>query len=498
MQVSESPVENESAGSAGRIVVRNTLYLTAAQVIMIPLSIAINAVTGRYLGPTEFGYIYLAGTLCGFGLLAVEWGQQGVLPAVIARDNRQAELFLGTSMVWRLVLSAVVYVALALGCHLFGYGIELQWALGLTFISTFFSTYANAFKDTARGFERTDVAAYAQVGQQVLLCLLTAPVLMLGGRLRAALVVQAVAFAIQAACLWPALRLVGVRRPTFARSAFTSMLKEGTPFVFFGLAMALQPIIDAIFLSKLAPSEVMGWFAASRKLLGVLLFPASALLGALYPTLCRLFETDMESFTRTARGSLYSVALLVVPVALGCALYPDVGISIFNKHSFGPAADNLRISALFLFLVYFTMPLGICVLASGRQRAWSIVQSLCVAVSLILDPLLVPLFQRRTGNGGLGLSVAGVISEALVVACGIALAPRGIFDRRFARSVGLAVLSGLAMVLVASALKSITPFVAAPLAVLAYGAALLATGGIEKAHVAAIRGFVGRKLSRAR
>ncbi len=466
--------------------------------LTIPLSIVLNALTARYLGPAEFGYMYLAGTLCAFGFLAVEWGQQGVLPAAIAQDHGGVEALLGTGIVWRMWLSVFVYLVLAIGCHVFGYGVELQWALGLTFAVAMLSSVVNAFKDTIRGFERTDLPALAQVGQQFLMALIVAIVLLLGGKLRAVLTSEVFVVALVLAVLWPVLRVVGVRRLSFDRSVLKTLLTQGTPFVFFNLAMTLQPNIDALYLSKLAPSEVMGWFAVTRRLIGVLLFPASALLGALYPTLCRLFTTDQEGFVRTARGSLYSVALLVVPVALGCGLYPEIGISIFSEKSFGPAEDNLRISALFLFLVYFTMPLGICILAANKQRAWSIVQSLCVVVSLVLDPILVPWFQKRNGNGGLGLCVAGVLSEVLVVGCGIVLAPRGIFDRRFAKSVFLALVSGAAMALVARALKSITPFVAAPIAVLVYGGVLVVTGGIEKTYVTAARGFISRKLSRAR
>ncbi|MEI9953265.1 MAG: hypothetical protein WDO74_30885 [Pseudomonadota bacterium] len=163
--------------------------------------------------------------------------------------------------------------------------------------------------------------------------------------------------------------------------------------------MALQPLIDAAYLSKLGTLEAVGWFSVARRLVGLLLFPATALIGALYPTLCRLWVSDPADFLRVTRGSLHSVALLVMPIALGCALYPDVGVAIFSKKAFGPAADDLRVLSAFLFLVYFTMPIGVCVLASGKQRAWSIVQSLCIAVSVVLDPILVPWFERRYGNG---------------------------------------------------------------------------------------------------
>ncbi|MEI9953261.1 MAG: polysaccharide biosynthesis C-terminal domain-containing protein [Pseudomonadota bacterium] len=158
----------------------------------------------------------------------------------------------------------------------------------------------------------------------------------------------------------------------------------------------------------------------------------------------------------------------------------------------------MRVSALFLLLVYFSMPLGICILAAGKQRAWSIVQSLCVGVSFVLDPLLIPWFQRRNGNGGLGPCVAAVVSEVVVVALGVALAPQGIFDRRFARSLLLALASGAAMILVAASTRSVTPFVSAPLAVITYAASLWVTGALEQSHVEAIRNFVGRRILRRR
>jgi O-antigen/teichoic acid export membrane protein len=166
------------------------------------------------------------------------------------------------------------------------------------------------------------------------------------------------------------------------------------------------------------------------------------LIGALYPTLCRLHTTDTEGFKRTTNGALRSISLLAVPVALGCALYPEIGVALFSRESFRPSEDNLRVMALYLALVYFTMPLGTCIMAAGKERAWSAVQCLCVVTSLMLDPLLVPVFQRRTGNGGLGLCVAAGISEAIMIGFGVALAPMGIFDRRLRRLIWLTLVSG--------------------------------------------------------
>jgi O-antigen/teichoic acid export membrane protein len=277
-----------------------------------------------------------------------------------------------------------------------------------------------------------------------------------------------------------------------------SLFLGGAPFVLFALAMTLQPLIDAAYLSKLGSVESIGWYAVARRLVGLLLFPANALIGALYPTLCRLWAEDGDEFVRVARGSIHSVALLVMPMALACGLYPDVGVAIFSKKAFGPAADDLRVLAFFLFLVYFTMPIGTCVLAAAKQRAWSIVQSLCVVVSLVLDPLVTPWFQRRLNNGGLGPCVAAVVSEVIVVICGLWLLPRGVFDAKLRRTLLFAILSGGAMALTARLLASINPFIAAPISFLAYAGGLWAAGEIDRSHVAKVRDVLARKFSRAR
>ena len=498
MAVTPTVEGSAQQGTTGHRVARNTLYLTLSQAATVPLSVLVNAMMARYLGAETFGYIYLAGTFAGFGALAVGWGHDGVLPALVAQKHSLAGVLLGTSFLWRAGSGLLVYLVLAVLCHVLGYDSQLQWAVGLSFLGAVLNLFVAACKDTIRGFERADIPAYAHVGQQLLWAFLVIPVLFLGGRMRSVLVVADVAIAIALLFVLRSLRLVGVNKLSIERGAFSSLFFGGIPFVFFGLAMALQPNIDAVLLSKLGSVEAVGWFAVARRLIGLLLFPASALIGALYPTLCRLWAEDRGEFERVARGSLHSVGLLVMPIALCSALYPDVGIAIFSKKAFGPAADDLRVLSVFLFLVYFTMPIGTCVLAAGRQRAWSVVQSLCVVVSLVLDWPLIPWFQRRFGNGGLGPCVASVVSEIVVVICGLALMPRGIFDARLRRSLFFAILAGSAMAAVAWLTRSVTPFVAAPAAVIAYVAALGILGEIDRSHVAKVRDVIARKLSRAR
>jgi len=492
------PEPADDAQSVRGLVARNTAYLTLSQVVTIPLAMLVSVVSARYLGADQFGIAYLVGTMCGFGFLLVSWGHEGVLPARIAQERSASGRLLGTSLVWRVVLSFFVYALLALGCHLLGYDTEVQWALGLTALGQMFVSLGAACKDTIRGFERTDIPAYTHVAERLLVVLVVVPLLMLGGRLRAFLMGQVVASAVILVVLWKWLRPAGVSRLSASWDDAKSLFRGGAPFMFFGLVMALQPSFDALYLSKLAPESVMGWYGVSRRLIGVLLLPATALIGALYPTLCRLYASDRQAFVTTTSGAVRGVSLLVVPVALCCVLYPEPAIALFDAESFGPAENNLRVLAGYLFLAYFSMPLGTAILAAGKQRAWTIVQSLCLIVSIVGDPLLVPWFQQRFGNGGMGLCAATVLSEVLVVVCALKMAPAGVLDRRLARTVAFAGVAGIAMAATAYVTQSLNPFLSCPLALIVYGVVARVTGAIEPEYIQGMRGFIERKFRAAR
>ncbi len=479
------------------LVLRNALLLVLGQAVAMPLSVLVNAVMGRYLGAEEFGYYYLASTFVAFGVLFVEWGQSGTMPALVARERLRAGEYLGSALAWRVLTVPLVYAVLAVLFVALGYSRHLQLALALLSLNSLIVAVTGACHETVRGFERTDIAAYTAVAQQLLMAVLMVPVLLLGGRLPSVLLVFATVSALLLVFVARMLGPVGVHGLRVSVPTVRLLLKQGWPFLLFSLTMALQPNIDAVFLSKLAPPEVTGWHAAARRLVGVLVYPAGALISALYPTLCRLHAEAPAAFRDTARAAVRNSALLVAPLALGTALYADLGVRIFGSQGFGPAIDNLRLYALFIPLVYLSMPLGSALLAAGRQREWAAAQFVCVLVSVVLDPLLVPLFQARAGNGGLGICVATLSSEVLMVAAALWLTPRGVVDRSLVRGLAPVLAGALAMAGVAWLLGGLPSLVASPLAVLSYFGVLWLTGGLDRHQLDAVKGFLSRKAARS-
>jgi O-antigen/teichoic acid export membrane protein len=288
---------------------------------------------------------------------------------------------------------------------------------------------------------------------------------------------------------------MGVPKLSVRADTVKELFTGGQAFLAFAIVVALQPMVDVFMLSKFGSADAMGWHAAARKLVGILVYPAAALVTALYPTLCRLYLEDMAAFRKTAADAFHVVTMAVMPIALGCALFPSIGIMIFSADSYGPAEDNLRVMALYILLVYFSMPIGTCLASSGKQVAWAVVQFACVIISAVADPPLIRWFQANMGNGGLGVCVATVASEILMVSGGLYLLPKGILNTAILRKLGAAVLSGVAMALVAWASLPLNIFVRAFLAVAAYLICLRLTGAIDAEELQIMRGLLRKRAA---
>jgi O-antigen/teichoic acid export membrane protein len=187
----------------------------------------------------------------------------------------------------------------------------------------------------------------------------------------------------------------------------------------------------------------------------------------------------MEAFCRTTTNAIHAAVAIAVPAALGCALFPELGVWVFGRDEFAPAEENLRMLAPWLLLVYVSMPVGSCLTAAGRQKAWTIVLFAGVATTTALEPALIRWAQQLTGNAGLGVCAAGLVGEIVTVTSAILLLPRGILRGLEPVRLVPPLVSGMAMAAVAFATGRLAPIAGAVLAVASYLLAMHLTGGLD-------------------
>ena len=474
---------------------KNALILMLGQVLSAPLSFVTGLIIARSLGAKEFGLLYLANTVCTFAFLLVDWGQSAVITQQVARGPDHAGEILGSGLSWRLGAAPLICLVIAGGAFCLHRDSEFQWALALSILFAFVMTVGAAFQDVLRGFERMDVIATVAVSQQILNIVFVGLAVLLGGGLRGVLLAQtataAVLVVLARRAIPPAVRVA------FRLERLRSLLKLGFPFLALNVALQLEPLIDTLYLARLAPAEAMGWFSVAIKLIGGLTFPSNALGTAFYPAWSRLWSNDRRAFASSVSTGLRTSVVMVLPIGLGCLLYPDIGVALFSRKAFGPAMADVRVLAFFLFAFYVTGIGSSALAAANRSRAWSICQFACPLVSLVADPFLIHYFQAHYGNGGLGVCATMSGNEVLLLASLYWLCPKGVFDRRFLRTLLLAMLAGGAMCGSALLLGRLPILVSAIVSVAVYGVCMWATGGFDAALVDMLRQSLGRRFRRA-
>ena len=133
---SDSSGELDDTAAPQRRVLKNAWLLVAAQLVSTPVSVLINAMMARYLGPAAFGDLFLALTFANFGLLAVDFGQGTMLAGEVARARSRAGELLGSALLWRGATSALGFFVLSLVARALGYDASFREVLSLTLIGS--------------------------------------------------------------------------------------------------------------------------------------------------------------------------------------------------------------------------------------------------------------------------------------------------------------------------------------------------------------------------
>jgi len=486
-----APAEAASPVHPAGLVARNMLSLVFSQFVTTPVSIVVNAVLARSLGATDFGIIYFANTTLLVAFLFVEWGSQFLAGEVARRRSETGELF-GAAAAQRLAFASIVLLLIPAASAMLGYDARVRTVLLLCAGRMAIGSIGSLCSAVFRGYERLAWHARTTVFGNVLEAAVLLPTLLLGGRLQAALIAQLAAAIVTTGVQLALLLRLGIGRVQFGPRAVAGILRGGLGFLVLDIILRLQPYIDASFLAKLARSEAMGWYGAANRIVGVIMFPATTLSMAIYPTLSRLWVEDRPSYAALLRLSLRALAVVGIFAATGTILFAGLAVDILYGARFAAAAGNLRILGIYVVLVYASMVLGAGIGAARRLLVYAIAQSFCLVVSLILDPILVPHFERVAGNGGLGVSTSVVVAESAMVAAGLIILPSGVADRSLFATLGRSLAAAAGMAAVGFALRTL-PFLALPLSVGTYAALLWALGGFDREVLDLLRDVFRRK-----
>lgn len=470
-----------------RSVARSVSILAASQAVMWFAAIAFTVAQATYLGPARFGELSVALSYAGLMTWMVEFGLGTQLTRLVSqRTAGYEEAFAATmvikSALWILALPFIVLAALWLG-----YPPELRDAVLLLAISVLLIGTAQTIASYLQGSERFSLAAIASVAQRLSLAGVGIFVLLV----RPELPVVAAAFVVSG-FVYVLVLLVGLRARSWGprwhldmRSA-VSLFRRTVPLGLFGIATTVYWNVDMIMLQQLAPPENVGWYAAAYRLFSVATIVPSVVAGiALSPVLSRLSVDSRPELRAVIEKALSFLTLAGVAAALTLALFADRIIAfVYPAHAYAESATALRLLAPGLLFIYVNWVLSQSLLSLHQERRLLVMAVAAAVLNLTANLIAIPLFREN------GAALTTSLTELLVLVWLVRLMPSDLLSSENFRVGTRALIAAGVTAIVMRPLSDLELVLAAPLALLVFGALLVLLRAVSTNDLHALRGLV--------
>src|ERR1700688_2979609 len=483
----------EDMGSGHGTVARNAFYLVLGQATTTALAILFSAALGRVLGPRDFGVYFLIASFSTFAYVLVDWGQVFYVIREVARQPDRGSLLLGTALVLRTAGAALVAVPSGIAAWALGYDAITCWYT-VAFIAVSVPFFlAQSYGLVFRGRDRMGLDAWVSVANKVVLLGLALAALALGRRLPGVLVAQALAGFVALALAIRLYRRVTTGPLRYSPEIAREILVYGGAFFVYTAIGSIQPYIDVVILSKLAPADAVGWYGAAKSILGTILAPAMIIGAASYPRLARTVANG-GPFKAEVRAALRPILWLGALAAIGTFLFADDAIAIvYGRRDFGPSAMILKVYAPGFFLLFIDVLLGNSLFALGRVTGFTVAKAASLVVSTVLELVLIPIFEQRTGNGGIGVVAAFVASEIVVFGGAVVLLGRGTLGLDVAVDMGRALGSAALTLLLFWWMPPLPFLVGVPVCVVAFLLCSVGLGLVRRADIDLFRSLLRKE-----
>jgi O-antigen/teichoic acid export membrane protein len=412
-----------------RSVAKNSSVMFAQLLITWSSTFILMLFLPRYLGPVEYGRLFLATSISAIFGVFVQYGGTYLVAKDVARSLKNTPQILVDATGLRFVFGIIAFAGMVIFSVLVKYTPEVRALLLIFGVGFLFQGGLTVLNGCYQGHEQMEYSAAGAIAERVFQCIVAVVALLMGAKAIVIAIVGVAGGLLNFLVLLKLSKKIAVSLPRIDWAGVFARIKNGAPYFLFVVFSSIYFRIDSVMLSKLVPEEVVGWYGGAYKLFESLNFAPVIFSTALYPILSRMWNEKQETHRRTTQKSLELVIVIAIPVSVGVIAFAEKLIQIFYGLS-GYKQSVLVLQLLscgFLFL-FIDMILGTLLLSSDKQRSQSLLALCAIPVNIGLNYLLIPYCQVHFGNGGLGAAVSTGLTELFIMLGMLSLLPRGILE----------------------------------------------------------------------
>ncbi len=421
------PMSKKTSNSEiGESIAQNVSVMFGAQVVTWGSSFLLLYFLPRYLGPEDFGRLYLALSIKMMLGLLIDFGGNYLIPKEVARSEKKGAQILSSYIMLRIVLWVLSIGLILLFANLLGYSQHVNLLILILVIAKLWEGGTGALSAYFQGIEQMEYPSIGKIVEKMFVAIVAVGALLLGADSIGVAIVMTVGALLNLIVIYWFSRKVVRIDYKFDPKIF-SLMQSGMPFFLFSLFSVIYYRIDAMMLASLTTEEVTGWYGGAFRFFDIVMVLPLLYKTAIFPVFSKLWNNKEGVLETTIGQSVRLMVILGIPTAAVIFLFAEPIIHFFmGIQEYGPSVIVLQIFAVSIPFIYIDIILGSALMgAANRQRAWAIVGLAAIFVNISINYLLIPYTQSAFANGGIGASVATLATEVFVMGAALLLLPKG-------------------------------------------------------------------------
>jgi O-antigen/teichoic acid export membrane protein len=450
---------------------RNAGILVVASVISKGLLFGWQLALASLLGLAAYGVYGTVGALLIIGAAITSFGMSLIAIRDVARAPHTTGAVWSAMLVAQAVAGLVAYLLINAGGALAGYSPQIQAYIALAGLSLFFDLFGNISYDLLIAREKMAATSTVEVAH-ILLRIALAGAAVLAGWGLAGLYLATFASSIARSLVLTALNLRDGLRPRWPvdRTILMPLLVNSAPLMLSSLLTLAYNHADKLLTTAVIGETGTGLLTPAFTIsFGVIELLSTTVLVAVYPMMSRYYDEGRNPMFGFISQELALYMLIVsLPVALGLSILADDVIRLLFRPEYAPTAGILAILIWYTLLTMVGNVFAKAMLIQNRQRLLLLLRALSLVVNVALTLTLLV-----TWRDPRGAALATVFAEALLLGALVLRFRASGYDRpALLRAVVRVAAAGFAAGLVMLVLRTLNPWLAGGLGLLAYAAAI--------------------------
>lgn len=428
-------------------IIKNTFWLTLAEIITGILRFALLIYVARALGVAEYGKFTFAFSFVSVMVIFSDLGVIDIITREFSRDANKQKRF-SDILTLDIILSAVVLVLMVVGSFLITSDTAIQkiiWLLSVFILTTNFFGIFYAFQRSEQKMEYEAgikiVQAVILVAASFLAVLYVPSALSLGyGYLFSNLIALFFLLLLFHFYFLP-LRL------NFSKNIF-NILKLSWPLTFGFMGQWIYISISSVMLGYFNFIAENGWYNAASKIAIFAILPASLIIRSFYPALSNFFISSKEKLQKSWDFLMQLMIILSVPMLFGSIKLAPKIIDFLYGSDFVPSVLVFQILMIVVAITFVNFPYSTMLVISNQQKKNFILIIIGIVINIALNLVLIPSYKL------LGAAIAVLASTIITFSLTVMFSKRfvldTVFDVKLLKTVAVAIFSSFIMLFVIS------------------------------------------------